>query len=249
MPESSHSAWNPEEVEAVVALVDGWAASGLLGRKDLGFGVVTPFRLQAEKIRDALRRRPWGKGMVEVAVGTAHLFQGNERDVMVFSPVVSEGMRSRLVRWVVETEPLLNVAVTRARAALHVVGDRAACRRAGGFLAELAADASGGGAVRRAEFESAAEERMADFLDRAGLWYINQHPFGRYRLDVFLVSPLGRRIDLEVDGRGHRSDEGGRSDEVRDAALRAAGIEVIRIPARTVFERPEAVLTFLRRLV
>ncbi len=52
---------------------------------------------------------------------------------------------------------------------------------------------------------------------------------------------MGIRYDLEVDGRGHLTDEALRADEVRDAVVRREGFKVIRIDARNVFQRAEAV--------
>jgi hypothetical protein len=40
---------------------------------------------------------------------------------------------------VADADQLLNVALTRARAALHVVGDHSACVDSGGFLGDFAA--------------------------------------------------------------------------------------------------------------
>jgi hypothetical protein len=137
---SSRSAVNELEIQAVLDLLDEWSNSGLLLRNNVDFGVVTPFRLQMERIEEAVRSRPWWdevKG--RLTVGTAHRFQGDERDVMIFSPVVAEGMLPRLVRWVADADQLLNVALTRARAALHVVGDLSACVASGGFLGDFAA--------------------------------------------------------------------------------------------------------------
>ena len=121
-------------------LLDEWSNSGFLLRDRVDFGIVTPFRLQMERLDETVRARPWWdqvKG--RLTVGTAHRFQGDERDVMIFSPVVAEGMLPRLVRWVADGDQLLNVALTRARAALHVVGDLSACVASGGFLGDFAA--------------------------------------------------------------------------------------------------------------
>jgi hypothetical protein len=46
-----------------------------------------------------------------------HKFQGDERDVMIFSPVVSEGITDGAVNFLKKTDNLFNVAITRARAA------------------------------------------------------------------------------------------------------------------------------------
>jgi len=58
-----------------------------------------------ERIEEAIRARPWWEDVRgRLTVGTAHRFQGDERDVMIFSPVVTEGMAPRLVRWVANTD-------------------------------------------------------------------------------------------------------------------------------------------------
>jgi superfamily I DNA and/or RNA helicase len=139
VPRSPRSAVNELEVEAVLDLLNDWSSSGFLLRGNVDFGIVTPFRLQMERLAEAVRTRPWWPQVKRrVTVGTAHRFQGDERDVMIFSPVVAQGMQPRLVRWVADDDQLLNVAITRARAALHVVGDLRACAASGGFLGDFA---------------------------------------------------------------------------------------------------------------
>ena len=252
VPPSSRSAWNQEEIQAVVRLLDQWHDAGLLQDARISVGVVTPFRLQMDKIKERLERRPWHSSVAgKVAVGTAHRFQGDECDIMVFSPVVSGGMLRRLVRWVADTDQLLNVAITRARGALHVVGDMRACLEAGGSLAEFAASVQAGLAAGAPgeQTESPAEQAVADMLCELGLWHKGQYPLGRrYRLDFLVVSPAGTRYDVEVDGRGHLTDEAVRSDADRDGFVTGQGIKVLRVDARSVFRRPEQVKTVLSRL-
>jgi hypothetical protein len=55
--------------------------------RSLSIGVVTPFRPQKELITDQLQKRGILKGIV---VDTVHRFQGDERDVMIFGPVVDD---------------------------------------------------------------------------------------------------------------------------------------------------------------
>jgi superfamily I DNA and/or RNA helicase len=55
-------------------------------------GVVTPFRGQANRIRQLVRQNSALDAALNrrnFMVETAHGFQGDERDVMIFSPVVS----------------------------------------------------------------------------------------------------------------------------------------------------------------
>ncbi len=266
VPASSGSARNEVEVTAILELLDRWWRDGWLAREGVDFGVVTPFRLQMERLEEALRGRPWWEQVKgRLTIGTAHRFQGDERDVMIFSPVVARGMPPRLVRWVAATDQLLNVAITRARGALHVVGDRGACLAAGGCLGAFAAAAGGddggrdcdrdpgadSGIHRRAQRapESPAAARLADLLEEAGLWVVPQAPLGGHRLDFLAVTPSGTRYDVEVDGRARLTDDARRGDEARDAAVAAAGIKVLRIEARQVLLQEPAIRQLLQRLV
>jgi hypothetical protein len=254
VPRASGSARNEVEVLSILELLDQWWRNGSLARQGVDFGIVTPFRLQMERLEEAVRRRPWWEQVKSrLTVGTAHRFQGDERDVMIFSPVVARGMPPRLVRWVAATDQLLNVAITRARGALHVVGDRNACLAAGGCLGAFAAAVGdgGGGSHRRLERapQSPATARMADLLAESGLWAIPQVPLGAHHLDFLTVVPFGTRYDIEVDERESLSDAALQSDEVRDAAVVAAGIEVLRIEARQVLLREDAIRQLLQRLV
>ena len=96
-------------------------------------GVVTPFAPQADVLRKRLR--PYDEKRLRI--GTVHTFQGGERDVMVFSLVAGEGMHPGAVAWVGEQLNLWNVAITRARSHLIVVGDKKLWRQRGGVGAAL----------------------------------------------------------------------------------------------------------------
>lgn len=144
VPSGIRSAYNERETEAVVRLLRVWADRGILGREDLSVGVVTPFRAQEERIREGARAQEWWRkledqlGEAPATIGTIHRYQGDERDLMIFSPVVAPGIKAYTERWVAETEQLLNVAITRARASLQVVGHLDRCRRAGRDLGAFA---------------------------------------------------------------------------------------------------------------
>lgn len=79
--------------------------------------VVTPFKAQARVIQRALEvRRISG-----LTVDTVHSLQGDERDVVVFSPVYTQADGGS--RFMLENRSLLNVAVSRARESFLVFGD------------------------------------------------------------------------------------------------------------------------------
>ena len=251
VPKSSRSAWNEAEVSKTIEIFNSWYKLDFLSQQDIRFGIVTPFRLQMEKMKQALNKQPWWDEIKDrLIVGTAHAFQGDECDIMIFSPVVAKGLGKNLCRWVADTDQLLNVAITRARGAMHVVGDLHECRLAGSYLSEFAEYVASGNIAGQTEarFDSPAEEHMADILDEIGLWYLPQYPEGRYRFDFLVVSPFGTRYDLEVDGRGHWTAEQMRIDEVRDKVVEELGYNVIRIDARDLFNREDIVKARISRL-
>lgn len=253
VPETLRSACNEAEIQGIIETLGQWVEAGLLSRPELSVGIVTPFRLQTDRIEEAIRNQPWFEDLKgRITVGTAYKFQGDEADLVFFSPVVSTGIHHRKARWVADTDQLLNVAITRARGALHIFGNAEVCREVGGFLGKFAEYAT---ATRRDSehgcghlFQSPPEEKLAELLDSVGLWYFRQYEEGHYRLDFFVVSPFGTRYDLEVDGRQHWSPEQISRDEVRDKKLEEAGYRIIRIDARQILRQPERVLSLLSRL-
>lgn len=83
-------------------------------------GIVTPFRKQADYINSLLD--DYLKGQIEV--NTAHGFQGDEKDVMIYSLVITDNSPASKVKWIDTVVPnLVNVAVTRARQTLYVIGN------------------------------------------------------------------------------------------------------------------------------
>ncbi len=59
-----------------------------------------------------------------------------------------------------------------------------------------------------------------------------QHPFGNIILDFYCPSAA---LAVEVDGATHWHDEAQAKDDARDAWLKQQGVEVLRIPASSVY--------------
>jgi hypothetical protein len=117
------------------------------GVKDPDIFFITPFRIVAHKLRETIRNarsiadrlpgKPWG--WTNERVGTIHTFQGKEADtvVIVLGAPLDASLGAR--RWAGHPPNLLNVAVTRAKRRLYVIGNREAWKSAGAFshLAQL----------------------------------------------------------------------------------------------------------------
>lgn len=217
-------------------------------------GVVTPFRAQANRIRDLVNAHPHASILInklELLIDTVHNFQGDERDVMIFSPVVSKGISDGAVGFLKKTDNLFNVAITRARAALIVVGDPAAAKNAGvSYLAAFAnyVETLGHNLRRQVSLEVAAcsgpeypqvakPELVSDWervfyrqLWEAGLRPIPQYAEEKFLLD-FALFVEGRKLDIEVDGERYHRDWNGellRRDQLRNMRLIELGWDVMR---------------------
>ncbi len=227
---------NEMEAEAVVDSIQQF----LTTKKSLG--VVTPFSAQSDLIeRLAIKR--YGHDLlaeIEFRVGTAHRFQGDERDVMIFSSVLAPGISDRSAKWVQSTRPLINVAVSRAREQLIVIGNPNINNFECPTLTSLRTFVQ---TVHEFEenrigprFDSEAERNLYEALVEAGLAPISKFNVQGYELDFGLI--VGElRLDIEVDGDQHYSTALGKhlvlrkQDIARDKVLTKAGWKVIRIPA------------------
>lgn len=123
---SCPSYYNPEEIRVVTNYVTALLEKGSgVGVRVKGedIGIVSPYRKQVLKIRAVLVKR----GIEGVTVGSTEEFQGQERLVMIISTVRSDSnllqndFRHRL--GFLKNKKRFNVAVTRAKALLIIVGN------------------------------------------------------------------------------------------------------------------------------
>ncbi|KAL7538765.1 hypothetical protein ACHAXR_008787, partial [Thalassiosira sp. AJA248-18] len=105
---------NPTEVEIIVDIVGKVIGAGEIDAENIA--IITPYNKQVQLLRTELNNASYNS----VQIGTVDSFQGQETDVVVFSAV-----RSNLLKELgfLRDERRLNVAITRARRGLIVVGD------------------------------------------------------------------------------------------------------------------------------
>lgn len=229
---SNGRSWvNVPEAEKVLELVQRLKHGD---SRSLSLGIVTPFAAQKEMLRGRLDELRLAS---EVLVDTAYGFQGDERDVIIFSPVVAKGITGSASRWVESPPNLINVAITRAREALFVVGDIEYCLQQEGILRKLALYCRD---IQLLRETSEAELELFSWMVVKG-WEPKVHPrVGDIEVDFILESDTGNRIAIEVDGRQH--EEATERDRARDAYLQGQGYAVRRFPAREVLETPFQVI-------
>lgn len=247
----SGGAVNETEAQAVVSVLEDLILKqGYKG----SVGVVSPFRAQANAISAAVNRNDRLEKALQkhgFLSDTVHKFQGDERDVMVFSPVVSNGMPPGGLGFLRGNGNLFNVAITRARAQLVVVGDLSACSKCDvdylsnfanytqklnqeeqKILNEQYGDDLGYNypIVNNPEQVSDWEKILYSALYDAGIKTLPQYRIEKYALDLALIDGK-RRLDIEVDGeKYHRNWTGElcRRDQIRNQRLYELGWDVMR---------------------
>jgi len=108
--------WLPDEGQAARDLVDYLLTQGITGADILA---ISPFRRASDGLRRVLR------GHDGLLAGTVHVAQGKERDVVVLvlgGNPAKPGARA----WAARRPNLINVAVSRAKQRLYVIGNHAA---------------------------------------------------------------------------------------------------------------------------
>ncbi len=101
----------PAEVREITAFA--------AGHRDKRIGVITPFVNQRKMIEEALQK----EGLTHVACGTVHAFQGDEKDVILFSTAISDSTPAGTYEWLKNNKELINVAVSRPKDQLIVLSD------------------------------------------------------------------------------------------------------------------------------
>jgi superfamily I DNA and/or RNA helicase len=111
---------NTGEANAIVAILRS------LPKADFSLGIVTPYQAQAGLLRQLLRGSPFQ----DVTISTVDAFQGQERDFIIMSTVRGGGRASSV--GFVRDPRRFNVAVTRPRRGLIVLGKRPLLEQQGG---------------------------------------------------------------------------------------------------------------------
>lgn len=113
VPKTTTSVRNasPAEADAIVQYVAEHA--------DKKIGIITPFANQRDCIQELLKE----KGLADVTCGTVHAFQGDEKDIVLFSLALTEQTGEKSYAWLKNNKELINVAVSRAVEQLIIVGD------------------------------------------------------------------------------------------------------------------------------
>lgn len=245
----SGSAYNEKEVNCIIEQLKHLVANNYRG----SIGVVTPFKAQSERINRTLEKETYLYNSLlsnnHFLADTVHKFQGDERDLIIFSTVISSGVLPGAISFLKNTGNLFNVAITRAKSTLIIVGDEESCLHSGvSYLEHFVAY------VRKSEkntftsidptkdygleyptldsrfLVSEWEKILYTALYKSGIKTHPQYSIDKYYLDLALFHN-GKCLDIEVDGeRYHRSWNGELCyrDQLRNQRLFELGWDVKR---------------------
>jgi len=212
-------------------------------------GVISPFRKVADRLKQELYSYRFLLD-VEKDVNTVNGFQGGERDLII----LILGITSKLTKgqdWYAiaeENRYIYNVAVSRARACLIVVGDREQARQSrSSALRNLAKEIEQ--RPQKTLSQSPGEEMLYQALCAEGLDPKQQYPLvGRY-LDMALVE---EKIDIEIDGEAFHLNKYGerkQDDIYRDLQVTSVGWRVRRFWYREVRDNLEDCVDRVKKLI
>lgn len=123
------SIFNDAEAAIVARVIERLAEAAAGRTKPLTVAVLTPYRAQRKVIADRLAAQPQHPEALHVGVHTIDSFQGQEADVAIYSATRSNP-QGRL--GFTRERPRLNVALSRGRELLLIVGDHMTARRGRG---------------------------------------------------------------------------------------------------------------------
>jgi superfamily I DNA and/or RNA helicase len=240
------SPYNKEEAIEIIKILKSFQKSKL---KKISFGIVTLFRAQMELITNMINKTKELNEM-DIVVGTTHRFQGDEKDIIIFSPAISQGIKQTTLNWIRTTSQLLNVAITRAKSVLLIVGDKKKCNEAGDLLKNLLEYVESKKQLE-INFDSPIEEKLFKKLTKEGIKVFPQYETkvkgGKpYRLD-FALFINENKYDLEIDGDKAHSQKI-ESDILRDIHLKIDGWKVRRFQAREINNSMDKVIEEIKRL-
>jgi len=231
---------------------------------NLTVGIVTPYSRQEKAITEKIIKSTPNyseiKDRHKIEVLTAHKFQGTEKDIMIFSLVLAMRGNGNSDRWYNIYPQILNVALSRPRYLLYIVGDRRFCfqhscykgkrcvlKRLVETYDEIKKQEKAEEYTIREKFDTPTERFLfgklqdTDFASR-GFKLIPKLVVKRYTLDFALLGK--KKIDIECDGCQHEIIEGlpVLEDVERDNFLTRNKWIVLRFPNHKILSQTNIVL-------
>ncbi|WP_375596625.1 AAA domain-containing protein [Algihabitans albus] len=224
---------NPDEAHAIVAEIASLTSNPAFAERSIGV-ISLVGADQAQHIHRRLIEHPLvgheGIDRHQIVCGDSRTLQGQERDIIFLSMVVSAGQASSQTTR--STAQRLNVAMSRARDRLYLLRSvdlhhlkpvdykHRVVEHFRNPMPE-GRKASGQGVLDRCQ--SDFERNVCELLLDAGYRVRSQVKVGAYSIDLVVDGPEDRRLAVELDGDKYHGPERWAEDMARQAALERAG--------------------------
>ena len=195
---SRSSKENETEAENVCRIVHSLIKAGEVSQEQIG--VITPYKAQEARIKDGLSRRA---GCSAVSVKTVDGFQGQERDVIVFSAVRSNEHANI---GFLEDRSRFNVTLTRAKRGLIVVGNSNTL--------------SAAGHVHSPDHERGVWKNWLEWMKTKGYWIEDDCESRQQNRHRYRLEGLGGKVGSGSGSIGQSGRGSSQHEQVRERSVR-----------------------------
>ncbi len=219
--------------------------------KPSSIGIISPFRAQVDLIKKALDQVLDTETIMkhEISVGTAHTFQGDERDIMILSLTIAPN--SHFQSLIFAQKPnLFNVAITRARKKLICFVskkpeniERGLLRRFLEYIQAYKKEVKAQEIASNNEYNNKQEAEIATYFEKEGYKVISNFKSAGFNINL-VISKDETTVAVELDGV--TKPEG--NEITKQATLERCGWKVIRITAREFHYSKKACINRIQEL-
>ncbi len=220
-------------------------------------GIISPFRGQVELIKKAIAQ-VFSDATVrrhKIEVGTAHTFQGDERDIIMLSWAVANNSFNQSLTFL-QIPNLFNVAITRARKKQIIFLSKDPKSLPAGLLRDyiefVQAYVSRNNLKEELKldenvYKNAFEREVANFLRDEGFNVIAGQTLAGFSADLTVQDPTGRTIVVECDG----VEDNARMNKTqikKQTLMERAGATVERISYREWYTSPQGCVERIKNI-
>lgn len=234
---------NQKEIDKIIDILRGIENNKLYMKKDIGIIVLQNSNAQIKALNTAIWQNFSSEFIKErrIKIGNSYEFQGDERDVIILSMVISkkqEDGETRIVKALTtkEFERSFNVATSRAKEqvilvySIHPNELSKDCLRYK-LITYYNTFNKNENVVRDVKLNTDFEKEIYKELRNNNIDVTSHFKIGKYEIDFVVNDENGKKIAIECDGDDFKSKEEYEEDIVEHDVLTRCGWKFIRLRA------------------
>ena len=255
---SSNYLVNQKEIDKAIEILKGIENNKAYKNKDIGIIVLQNSNAQIKALNTAIWQNFSSEFIKEkkIKIGNSYEFQGDERDVIILSMVISkkqEDGETRIVKALTtkEFERSFNVAASRAKEqviliySIHPNELSRECLRYKLITYYNTFDKNGNIDNGDVKLNTDFEKELFKELRSNKIDAMSHFKIGKYELDFIINDEKGKRIAIECDGDEVKSKEEYETDIVEQDVLTRCGWKFIRVRASQFYANKEKTVSEL----